>query len=145
MFHIYTSCLNRGLSSMSHCHPKTIKNSWHVPYCLKNLLQFDFGEFPHHPLETITPKILNGPISINPVEARQLVHLYLSINQETFDSGTCGQRDWNVRERHHEWSSVLDEWPVARRPRNQTWFPPPPKESFVIPPCKPTCKYLGSE
>jgi hypothetical protein len=47
-----------------------------------NLTQFDFGEFPYHPLETITPKILNGPTSRNSVdlnqvsvESRQLVHL----------------------------------------------------------------------
>jgi hypothetical protein len=66
----------------------------------ENLPQFDFGEFPHHPLKTITPKILNGPKSRNPVdlnqmstEARQLVHLYLSTDHETFDSDTCGQRD----------------------------------------------------
>jgi hypothetical protein len=58
------------------------------------------------------------------VEARQLVLLYLSTDQEAFDSGTCGQRDWNVRERHHARSAVLDEWSVARRPRNQAcWFP----------------------
>jgi hypothetical protein len=66
----------------------------------ENLPQFDFGEFPHHPLEINTPTILNGSTSINPVylnqesvEARQLLHLYLSTDQETFDSGTCGQRD----------------------------------------------------
>jgi hypothetical protein len=45
----------------------------------ENLPQFNFGEFPHHPLEMNTPKILNGPTSRNPVdliqvsvEARQL-------------------------------------------------------------------------
>jgi hypothetical protein len=77
-----------------------IPNSWHVAYRLKNLPQFDFGEFPHHPLETNTPTILNGPTSRNPVdlnqvsvEARQLVQLYLSTDEDIFDSGTCGQRD----------------------------------------------------
>jgi hypothetical protein len=57
----------------------------------ETLPQLNFGEFPHHPLETITPKILNGPTSKNPVdlnvmsvEARQLVHVYLSTDQETF-------------------------------------------------------------
>jgi hypothetical protein len=59
----------------------------------ENLPQFDFGEFPHHPLETITPKILNVDINHIGVEARQLLHLYLSIEQETFDSGSCGQRE----------------------------------------------------
>jgi hypothetical protein len=66
----------------------------------ENLPQFNFEEFPLHPLETIMPKILNGSTSINPVDlnqmsvaARQLVHLYLSTDQETFNSGTCEQRD----------------------------------------------------
>jgi hypothetical protein len=94
MFHMSTSCLNTGLSSTSHCHPKTI--------CVlsENLPQFDFGEFPHHPLEMNTPTILNATTSRNPldlnqvsVEARKLGHLYLPTDQETFDSGTCGQRD----------------------------------------------------
>jgi hypothetical protein len=65
---------------------------------VRNLPQFDFGEFPHHPLETNTPTILNVPASINPVdlnqvsvEARQLVHPYLSTDKGIFDSGTCGQ------------------------------------------------------
>jgi hypothetical protein len=64
----------------------------------ENLPQFDFGEFPHHPQEMNTPLILNDPTSKNPldlnqlgVEVRQLVPLYLSTNQETFDSGTCRQ------------------------------------------------------
>jgi hypothetical protein len=64
----------------------------------ENLPQFDFGEFPHHPLQINIPTILNGPTRRNPVylnqvsvEARQLVHLYLSTDQETFKSGTCGQ------------------------------------------------------
>jgi hypothetical protein len=79
----------------------------------ENLPQFHFGELPHHPLEIIW----NGPTSRNSVdlnqvsvEARQLVHLYLS---KTLDSGTCGQCDWNVRERHRAWSAVLDKWSVT--------------------------------
>jgi hypothetical protein len=55
----------------------------------QNLPQFDFGEFPHHPLETNTPMILNSPTNLNPVhlsqvsvEASQLVHLYLPTDQE---------------------------------------------------------------
>jgi hypothetical protein len=97
----------------------------------ENLPKFDFWEFPNHPLETNRPMILNGLTSRNPVdfnevsvEARQLVHLYLSTDQKAFDSGTCGQRDWNVRERHHAWSAVLDEWSVARRPRIQACCAP---------------------
>jgi hypothetical protein len=66
----------------------------------ENLPQFDFGEFPHHPLETNTQTILNGLTSryatnLNQmsVEAKQLVHLYLSTNQETSNSGMCGLQD----------------------------------------------------
>jgi hypothetical protein len=64
----------------------------------ENLPQFDFRELPRHPLETNIPTILNSPTNINPVdlnqvsmEARQLVHPYLSNDQETFNSGTCRQ------------------------------------------------------
>jgi hypothetical protein len=64
----------------------------------ENLPQLSLGEFPHYALETNTPTILNGPTSRNPVdlnqvsmEARQLICLFLSTDQETFDSGTCGQ------------------------------------------------------
>jgi hypothetical protein len=66
----------------------------------ENLPQFDFRECPHHLLEMNTPTILNGPTSRNRmdlnhvrVEARQLVHLYLSTDQKTFDSDTCEQGD----------------------------------------------------
>jgi hypothetical protein len=47
----------------------------------ENLPQFNFGEFPHHPLEMNTPTISNGPTSRNAValdsnhvsvEARQI-------------------------------------------------------------------------
>jgi hypothetical protein len=44
----------------------------------KNLPQFDFGESPYHPLETNTPKILNGPTRINPMDIDQVkVDIYL--------------------------------------------------------------------
>jgi hypothetical protein len=62
--------------------------------------QSDFREFAHHPLETNTPTILDGPTGRNPVdlnqvsvEVRRLVHLYLSNDQEISDSGIFGQRD----------------------------------------------------
>jgi hypothetical protein len=72
----------------------------------ENLPQFDFGvstsssgdeytnnfKWPH--------KKKSSGLNQVSVEARQLVLLYLSNNQEAFDSGTCGQRDLNVRERH---------------------------------------------
>jgi hypothetical protein len=66
----------------------------------ENLIKFNFGKFPNYPLVTNTLTISKGPLSINlvdlnqvNVEARQLVHLSLSTDQETFDSGACGQRD----------------------------------------------------
>jgi hypothetical protein len=59
----------------------------------ENLPEFDFEQFPHHPPETNTP-ILNDTTSMNSmdlnqesVEARHLVHIYISTDQET--SGTC--------------------------------------------------------
>jgi hypothetical protein len=66
----------------------------------ENVPQFSVQKFSHHPSNTNTPTFLNGLASRNPVdlnqvsvEARQLVHLYLSTDQETFNSGTCRQRD----------------------------------------------------
>jgi hypothetical protein len=59
----------------------------------ENLLHSNSGKFPNHPLEKNKPTILDGPMSRNPVDinqlsvrARQLGQLYLSANQETFDS-----------------------------------------------------------
>jgi hypothetical protein len=34
----------------------------------ETLPQFNFRELPHHPMETITPVILNGPTRRNPVD-----------------------------------------------------------------------------
>jgi hypothetical protein len=91
-----TSCLSTGLKLYVSLPPEDDPKimAWHVS---ENLTQFDFGEFPHHPLEMNTQTILNDPTSGNPmdlnqvsVEARQLSHLYLYSNQETFDSGTRG-------------------------------------------------------
>jgi hypothetical protein len=65
----------------------------------ENLPQFGFGEFASHLLERNILQILNGPTSRNPVDrsqasmqARQLVHPYLSTGHEIFDYGTCWQR-----------------------------------------------------
>jgi hypothetical protein len=38
----------------------------------ENLPQFDFGEFPHHPLEMNTPMILSDPTSKNPADLNQV-------------------------------------------------------------------------
>ncbi|KAJ4435411.1 hypothetical protein ANN_18026 [Periplaneta americana] len=63
-------------------------------YCVspQNMLQFDSEGIPNQAPETNKPMILNGPTSRNregsdqvSVEAKQLGHLYLSIDQETFD------------------------------------------------------------
>ncbi|KAJ4440931.1 hypothetical protein ANN_10780 [Periplaneta americana] len=63
--------------------------------CPQNMPQFDSEGIPNQAPETNKPMILNGPTSINregsdqvSVEAKQLGHLYLSIDQETFDPST---------------------------------------------------------
>ncbi|KAJ4440570.1 hypothetical protein ANN_08715 [Periplaneta americana] len=63
--------------------------------CLQNMPQFDSDGIPNQAPETNKPIILNGPTSRNregsdqvSVEAKQLGHLYLSIDQETFDPST---------------------------------------------------------
>ncbi|KAJ4447212.1 hypothetical protein ANN_09214 [Periplaneta americana] len=60
--------------------------------CLQNMPQFDCEGIPNQAPETNKPMILNGPTSRNregsdqvSVKAKQLGHLYLSIDQETFD------------------------------------------------------------
>ncbi|KAJ4445893.1 hypothetical protein ANN_12579 [Periplaneta americana] len=63
--------------------------------CPQNMPQFDSEGIPNQAPETNKPMILNGPTSSNregsdqvSVEAKQLGHLYLSIDQETFDPST---------------------------------------------------------
>ncbi|KAJ4437898.1 hypothetical protein ANN_13837 [Periplaneta americana] len=63
--------------------------------CPQNMPQFDSEGIPNQAPETNKPMILNGPTSRNregsdqvSVEAKQLGHLYLSIDQETFDPST---------------------------------------------------------
>ncbi|KAJ4450609.1 hypothetical protein ANN_02036 [Periplaneta americana] len=63
--------------------------------CPQNMPQFDSEGIPNQTPETNKPMILNGPTSRNRegsaqvrVEAKQLGHLYLSIDQETFDPST---------------------------------------------------------
>ncbi|KAJ4426503.1 hypothetical protein ANN_27317 [Periplaneta americana] len=63
--------------------------------CPQNMPQFDSEGIPNQALETNKPMILNGPTSRNregsdqvSVEAKQLGHLYLSTDQETFDPST---------------------------------------------------------
>ena len=63
--------------------------------CPQNVPQFDSEGIPNQAPETNKPMILNGPTSRNregsdqvSVEAKQLGHLYLSIDQETFDQST---------------------------------------------------------
>ncbi|KAJ4451604.1 hypothetical protein ANN_03073 [Periplaneta americana] len=69
----------------------------HQEYCVcpQNMPQFDSEGIPNQAPETNKPMILNGPTSRNressdqvSVEAKQLGHLYLSIDQETFDPNT---------------------------------------------------------
>ncbi|KAJ4446999.1 hypothetical protein ANN_08987 [Periplaneta americana] len=63
--------------------------------CPQNMPQFDSEGIPNQAPETNKPTILNGPTSRNRegsdqvnVEAKQLGHLYLSFDQETFDPST---------------------------------------------------------
>ncbi|KAJ4445914.1 hypothetical protein ANN_12600 [Periplaneta americana] len=63
--------------------------------CPENMPQFDSQGIPNQAPETNKPMILNGPTSRNregsdqvSVEAKQLGHLYLSIEPETFDPST---------------------------------------------------------
>ncbi|KAJ4426735.1 hypothetical protein ANN_26534 [Periplaneta americana] len=63
--------------------------------CPQNMPQFDSEGIPNQAPETNKPMILNGPTIRNregsdqvSVEAKQLGHLYLSIDQETFDPST---------------------------------------------------------
>ncbi|KAJ4444636.1 hypothetical protein ANN_06432 [Periplaneta americana] len=63
--------------------------------CPQNMPQFNSEGIPNQAPETNKPMILNGPTSRKregsdqvSVEAKQLGHLYLSIDQETFDSST---------------------------------------------------------
>ncbi|KAJ4452073.1 hypothetical protein ANN_03589 [Periplaneta americana] len=60
--------------------------------CPQNMPQFDSEGIPNQVPETNKPTILNGPTSTNrggsdqvSVEAKQLGHIYLYIDQETFD------------------------------------------------------------
>ncbi|KAJ4451825.1 hypothetical protein ANN_03299 [Periplaneta americana] len=63
--------------------------------CPQNIPQFDSEGIPNQAPETNKPMILNDPTSRNregsdqvSVEAKKLGHLYLSIDQETFDPST---------------------------------------------------------
>ncbi|KAJ4442493.1 hypothetical protein ANN_04079 [Periplaneta americana] len=63
--------------------------------CPQNMPQLDSEGIPNQAPETNKPMILNGPTSRNregsdqvSVEAKHLGHLYLSIDQETFDPST---------------------------------------------------------
>ncbi|KAJ4442438.1 hypothetical protein ANN_04024 [Periplaneta americana] len=87
-------------------------------YCVypQNMPQFDSEGIPNQAPETNKPMILNGPTSRNregsdqvSVEAKQLGHLYLSIDQETFDPSTGEPYDCSVQERHHARSECVDD------------------------------------
>jgi hypothetical protein len=114
-----------------------------------NLPQFDFGEFPHHPLETNTPTILNDPAIRNPldlsqvnVEARQLVHLYWPPTGKLAIRVPAGNqteiRGRAIRLEVH--FSANDQWHVGQESSYVVF-----RESFVILPCTLAWKYLGSE
>jgi hypothetical protein len=62
-----TSCLNTGLSDVS-LTPEDDPKILECCISSENLTQFDFGEFPHHPREIITPTVLNDPTCRNLVD-----------------------------------------------------------------------------
>jgi hypothetical protein len=77
------------------------------------------------------------PVSVN---ARRMIHLYLSNYQESFDSCTCGRRDWNMWERYHAWISMNDQWHVGQDIMHVVL-----QESFVILLCMPVWEYVVSD
>jgi hypothetical protein len=100
-------------------------NLWHVAYypntcrsSISGMLHIirmpagiQFQRVSYHPLEINTPMILNGPTSRNAVDlnsvsvgARQLIHLYLTTDKKTFNSGTCRQQEC-----HHASSAILNK------------------------------------
>ncbi|KAJ4445961.1 hypothetical protein ANN_12647 [Periplaneta americana] len=89
--------------------------------CPQNMLQFDSEGIPNQAPETNKPMILNGPTCRNregsdqvSVEAKQLDHLYLSIDQETFDPSTGDPYDLSVQGAIIQEMNVLtiDQWSV---------------------------------
>jgi hypothetical protein len=81
-------------------HPKTIPNSWHVAYCLTIYHNPISGSFLiihwrriQQPFKMAST--CRNPVDLNQVsvEVKQLVHMYISLDQETFDSDKCRQRE----------------------------------------------------
>jgi hypothetical protein len=50
----------------------------------EHLPQFDFRDFPHHPLERNTPTILDGPTGRNPVDLNQVSVYVRQLVRSTF-------------------------------------------------------------
>jgi hypothetical protein len=112
----------------------------------ENLPYLDFREFPHHQLDTHTPTVLNGPTSRNPVdlnqvnvEARQLVHLYLSTRKLSVLVAASNETEKCGTTFMHEAQFLAnDQWHVGQQIRHDVF-----KERCVIPPCKPVWKCVG--
>jgi hypothetical protein len=76
------------------------------------------------------------------VEARQ-IHLYLSTDRKLSIQVPAGNETemWESAIMHEvQFSTNDDQWHVGQEIRHVVF-----QESFVIPPCKPIRKYLGSE
>jgi hypothetical protein len=137
-------CLNTGLSSTTHCHPKTIPNSWHVACCLKTCQNSISESFHIIHWRRIDQRFLNGLTSRNPVdlnqvsvEARLLVILYLSTDQEAIQVPAGNETEMCGSAIMHEVQfSTNDQWHVGQEIRH-VFF----QESFVILPCKPVWMY----
>jgi hypothetical protein len=122
-------------------HPKFLE------YCVlpADAPQFSIWAFPHHPLE-MTSTTSNDPTSRNPValnqvsaEATQMVHPYVSTDQETFQVPAANEAEMCGSAIMHEVQfSVNDQWRVCQEIGRVVF-----QESFVIPFCKPAWKYVA--
>jgi hypothetical protein len=115
----------------------------------ENLPQLDFEEFPYHPLETNIPTILNDPTNIHTVtlnqvtvETGQIVHLYISTDQEPFDYVPAGRETEMCGSAfmYAEQLSTIDQWNVGQEIRHVDF-----QESFIIPHVKPVWEYVESQ
>jgi hypothetical protein len=143
MFHMCTSCLNKGPSSTSHCHPN-------LACCVlpQNLPQLDFWEFPYHQVERNTTTILSGPTSRNPANLSKVslgqtigpplpIHWLRNVSVEVPAGNET--ETWGSDVMHEVQFSTNDQRYVGQEIRLVVF-----QESFVIPSCYSVWKCVGS-
>jgi hypothetical protein len=144
-----TSCQNTGLSTMSHCHLKTIPKLFHVAYCLKTCCNSVSESLHFIHWRTNPPTILNCRASRNPLdlnhvsmEAGQLVHLYPPPTRKlSIQVPASNETDMCVSATMYKVQFLPnDQWFIGQEVRHIIF-----QESFVIPPCKPVLRYMGSK